>query len=114
MEKIKSFVAKDQRLAFILSSLMLGVVLAGISFLFRIDLVAATESQAALVLKINTSSAKALVAIEYRFGDISDLFHLYPVNEKDAIIELGFPVFEYFDARNTTIRIGDIRKLRKG
>jgi len=91
MEKIKSFVAKDQRLAFILSSLMLGVVLAGISFLFRIDLVAATESQAALVLKINTSSAKALVAIEYRFGDISDLFHLYPVNEKDAIIELGFP-----------------------
>lgn len=24
------------------------------------------------------------------------------------------PLFEYFDARNTTIRIGDIRKLRKG
>lgn len=91
MEKIKSLVAKNQRLAFILSSLMLGVVLAGICFLFRIDLVAATESQDALVLKINTSSAKALSAIGHRFGDINDLFYLYPVNEKDAIIELGFP-----------------------
>jgi len=91
MEKMKSFVAKDQRLAFILSSLMLGVALVSIGFLFRIDLVAAMESKDALVLKINTSSAKALVAIEHRFGDINDLFHLYPVNEKDAIIELGFP-----------------------
>jgi len=91
MEKMKSFIAKDQRLAFILSSLILGIVLGGIGFLFRIDGVAATESQDALVLKINTSSAKALAAIEHRFGDISDLFHLYPVNEKEAIIELGFP-----------------------
>ena len=91
MEKMKSFVAKDQRLAFILSSLMLGVILVSIGFLFLIDLVAAMESKDALVLKINTSSAKALAAIEHRFGDINDLFHLYPVNEKDAIIELGFP-----------------------
>lgn len=91
MEKIKSSVAKDKRLALILSSLMLGVVLAGIGFLFRTDLAAAAESQDALVFKINTSSAKALSAIGHRFGDINDLFYLYPVNEKEAIIELGFP-----------------------
>jgi len=91
MKKMEPFIAKDQRLAFILLSLMLSIIFAGTGFLFRIDPVTATESQDALVLKINTSSAKALAAIEHRFGDLNDLFHLYAVNEKDAIIELGFP-----------------------
>jgi selenocysteine-specific elongation factor len=24
------------------------------------------------------------------------------------------PLFEYFDAKNVTLRVGDVRKLRKG
>ena len=91
MKKMEPFIAKDQRLAFILLSLILSIFFAGTGFLFRIDPVSATESQDALVLKMNTTSAKALAAIEHRFGDLNDLFHLYAVNEKDAIIELGFP-----------------------
>ncbi len=50
-----------------------------------------TVGQKALAIELDATSAKAMGSLERRFGPINDLLYLYPVNEKETIVELGFP-----------------------
>lgn len=51
----------------------------------------AAENQEALFISLESTSAKAIGAMERRFGPINDLLYLYAVNQKETIVELGFP-----------------------
>lgn len=71
--------------------MVFAIVFTVIGLFYGPDSLAAAEKSGAIVLKINTSSARAFSTITHRFGDINDLLYLYSVNQKGATVELGFP-----------------------
>ena len=92
MRQDYAFGYKSRQFGFILSSMTAAVVFfTAIGLFYAPQPLSAAEKQAPIVLKLTTSSAKAMSTIAHRFGEVSDLFYLYSADGKGETIELGFP-----------------------